>query len=145
MKIELARLDDLAGVVDLLARSESPQAGVEEQLATVLVARDDGRLVGCAALEVYGNAALLRSIAVEPALRGHGVGQQLTRAALDLARRTGIAEVYLLTETAAAFYPRFGFQPISRAEVAAPVQQSVEFTTLCPASSQAMRLALTSE
>jgi len=53
-----------------------------------------------------------------------------------------VATVYLLTETAAGFFPRFGFQPIQRAEVAPAVQQSIEFTSACPASAQPMRLVL---
>ena len=42
--------------------------------------------------------------------------------------------VYLLTETASGFFPRFGFHPTHRAAVDLAVQQSVEFTSACPAS-----------
>jgi amino-acid N-acetyltransferase len=50
----------------------------------------------------------------------------------------GIATIYLLTETAGNFFPRFGFRPISRSEVAPAVQASVEWTTACPVTAQAM-------
>ena len=102
------------------------------------MARAGSRVVGTAAPELLGDTALLRSVAVEAALRGQGIGHQLTHAALDLARALGIREVYLLTETAAAFFPRFGFQPIARARVAPAVQQSVEFVSACPASALVM-------
>jgi amino-acid N-acetyltransferase len=98
--------------------------------------------VGSAALELYGNAALLRSVAVDQNLRGQGLGQQLTRAALDLAGQHGVETVYLLTETATDFFPRFGFQPIARSAVAPAVQQSVEFTSACPASAAVLALDL---
>lgn len=106
-------------------------------------ARFDGQdFVGCAALEIYGQAGLLRSVAVAEAWRSQGFGRGLTEMALNLARQRGLTELYLLTETAGEFFPRFGFTPVSRAEVPPAVQQSVEFTTACPASALVMRLRL---
>src|SRR5262245_34519551 len=137
-KIEAATSADLAHILALLERSGLPQAGLQEHLSTTLVARSAGELVGCAALELYGTAALLRSVAVDASLRGQGAGQQLTRAALDLARQHGAATIYLLTETAGEFFPRFGFQLIERQAVAPEVQQSVEFVSACPDSALAM-------
>jgi amino-acid N-acetyltransferase len=140
--IEAATAADLPAILALLARSGLPEAGLADHLATALVARAGGAIAGSAALEVYGEAALLRSVAVDAAWRGQGLGQALTRAALDLARRRGVVTVYLLTETAAGFFPRFGFRPVPRAAVAPAVQQSVEFTSACPASAQALALRL---
>lgn len=130
--------DDFADVLALLARSGLPQDGLADHMATTLAAYAGGRMVGCAALELYGDAALLRSVAVAAEQRGHGLGQQLTQAALDLARQRGVSAVYLLTETAADFFPRFGFQPSTRAHVPTSVQQSIEFTEACPASALVM-------
>jgi amino-acid N-acetyltransferase len=129
---------DLPTILSLLERSKLPQAGLERLVATTLVAREGERLVGCAALELYGQAALLRSVAVEVSSRGLGLGQQLTRAALDLAKSRGIRTVYLLTETAEQFFPKFGFRSIARTAVAPAVRQSEEFTTACPESAIAM-------
>lgn len=127
----------------LLARSDLPGDGLAEHAATLLVARDGDRVVGSAALELYGHAALLRSVAVDAERRGTGLGQRLTDAALDLARQRGVRAVYLLTETAAEFFPRFGFRTLARDAVDPAVRESVEFTTLCPASATAMVLDLT--
>jgi amino-acid N-acetyltransferase len=140
--IDSARASDLPAVLSLLERAGLPQDGLSVHLATTLVARQASSIVGSAALELYGNAALLRSVAVDQHLRGQGLGQQLTRAALDLARQHGVGTVYLLTETATNFFPRFGFQPIARADVAPAVQQSVEFTSACPASAAVLALDL---
>jgi amino-acid N-acetyltransferase len=85
---------------------------------------------------------LLRSVAVDETRRGEGLGHQLTQAALDLARARGLKTVYLLTTTAATFFPRFGFREIARDEVDPAVQRSVEFTKACPASAAAMRADL---
>jgi len=137
-----AHTRDLPEVLALLARSDLPGDGLAEHTATLLVAREGARIVGSAALELYGRAALLRSVAVEADQRGTGLGQRLTRAALDLARARGVATLYLLTETAADFFPRFGFRTIPRDAVDPAVRGSVEFTTLCPASATAMALEL---
>ena len=138
--IEAARKSDLPAVLALLERSGLPQDGLSKHLAATLVARDGDAIVGSAGLEVYGGAALLRSVAVDSALRGQG--QRLTRTALDLARQQGIATVYLLTETAGDFFPRFGFHRIERAAVDPAVQQSVEFKGACPASAQVLVASL---
>ncbi len=140
--IEVAKAADLPAVLALLEASGLPQEGLADHFATALVARRDGSVVGSAALEVYGSTALLRSVAVAASLRGRGLGQRLARAALDLARQRGVSEVYLLTETASAYFPRFGFAPIERAQVPEAVRQSVEFTSACPDSAVAMKTTL---
>jgi amino-acid N-acetyltransferase len=136
--IEPAKPTDLAAILDLLASHRLPEDEVERHLATALVAREGGRIAGCAVLEPYGTAGLLRSVAVAQSQRGLGVGIRLTEAAVALARAQGIKALYLLTETAAGFFPRFGFRPVSRDEVAPAVRASIEFTSACPASALAM-------
>jgi amino-acid N-acetyltransferase len=133
---------DLPQILELLERCRLPTAGLADHLDTTLVARNGDRVVGSAALELYGAAALLRSVAVAPELRGLGHGEELTRRALELARQRTIRTVYLLTETAGGFFPRFGFRPISRNEVDRAVQRSVEFTRACPTSAQVMECTL---
>ena len=93
-------------------------------------------------MELYGPAALLRSLAVTATRRGEGLGRRLTLAALALARRQGVDRVYLLTETAEGFFARFGFEPVERAAVDPAVKRSVEFTSACPASAVAMMLKI---
>jgi amino-acid N-acetyltransferase len=143
VKIVPATPNDLALVVELLERSRLPRAEIETHLSTMLVARDDSRLVGCAAVEVYGTAGLLRSVAVDAARRGEGLGQRLTAAALDLARTRGVKTAYLLTTTAGDFFPRFGFVRIDRQEMDPALERSAELRGACPASALAMRAELT--
>jgi amino-acid N-acetyltransferase len=134
---------DLPAVLALLTASGLPHDGLAEHFDAALVARDGEVLVGSAALELYGEAALLRSVAVAEGLRGQGLGRQLATAALDLARARGVRRVYLLTTTAEGYFPSFGFAPIARAEVEPAVQTSVEFTGACPASAAVLALSLT--
>ncbi len=133
---------DLPAILDLIDRSKLPSAGLEQHVGSTLVARDGDRIVGTAALELYGGSALLRSVAVAGELRGQGVGQALTNAALDLAKRRGVHTVYLLTETAAQFFPKFGFRRVPRTDVDPGVLESTEFTTACPASALVMARTL---
>ena len=140
--IAAATSADLPALLELLGQSALPTAGLADHLDTTLVAHEAGHVVGSAALELYGTTALLRSVAVAPGLRGRGLGQELTRHALALARRRKIRTVYLLTETAGGFFPRFGFRAISRDAVDSAVQRSVEFTSACPTSALAMAAEL---
>ena len=136
--IEAAHVDDLPAILALLEKSVLPQDELSDHVATTLVAREDHAIVGSAALELYGTVALLRSVAVADQLRGQGLGQQLTKEALKLAEQHGVTLVYLLTETASGFFPRFGFRPIPRSEVVPAIHASTEWTTACPDTAQAM-------
>ncbi|ABG05788.1 GCN5-related N-acetyltransferase [Rubrobacter xylanophilus DSM 9941] len=138
--IEPARRDDLPHILSLLEACGLPPDGLEDHLSTALVLRAGGRVAGCAALELYGPHALLRSVAVRPELRGRGAGRRLTAAALSLARERGATSVYLLTQTAGGFFSRLGFRPVDRSRVPQSVRRSVEFVSACPESAQAMVL-----
>ncbi|MDR7555612.1 MAG: arsenic resistance N-acetyltransferase ArsN2 [Armatimonadota bacterium] len=129
---------DLDEICALLASSGLPAEGVADHLDGVLVVRDAGRLVATAGLEDYGDAGLLRSVAVAPTHRGRGLGRALVAALLARARARGHAEVYLLTTTAAGYFARLGFRPTTREAVRPSVQRSAEWHLACCASSVVM-------
>lgn len=141
--IELAAVDDLAAAAALIERAGLSASGLADLLGSLLVVRTGGAVVGTAALEWYGSAALLRSVAVAAEWRGRGLGARLVAAALDLARRRGVGAVALLAETAAPFFARLGFAPVPRAAAPAAVQASEQFRSACPASAVCMVLDLT--
>lgn len=140
--IERATPADVEAVRALLEHNGLPVGAVTERIPATLVVRNAGQVVGSAALELYGCAALLRSVVVDAGGRGRGLGQRLIVAALERARQEHVCEVYLLTETAHEFFPRFGFRIVERAEVAPALQQSDEWTCACPASAKVMMLRL---
>jgi amino-acid N-acetyltransferase len=125
------------------SRSHLPIAGLRESLPSALVVREDGAVVGSAALETYGSGVLLRSVVVRESVRGRRLGERLTRAALDLARERRAPAAFLLTTTAPQFFSRFGFATIARDQVPDDVRQSIEFTSACPASAVVMKVELT--
>jgi protein-tyrosine-phosphatase/N-acetylglutamate synthase-like GNAT family acetyltransferase len=136
-----ARLDDRAEIDALLARVDLPVEGVEDQFpGAFVVARRGGRIVGVAALEQHGGDGLLRSVAVDPEERGTGLGICLTAERLAFARQAGLGAIYLLTTTAAGYYPRFGFATIDRASAPAAIAASREFASVCPSSATCMIL-----
>ena len=142
--IDLAATADYDRVAALLDAERLPLAGLKDHFDRMLVARDGSRIVGCAALELYEDGALLRSVAVDAAHRGTGLGSELTRAALRLAEEHGIRAVYLLTTTAERFFSRFGFDVIDRTDVPSSVAGSTEFGGACPSSAAVMRKSFTS-
>lgn len=140
--LRTAQATDLPAVLGLLDHAQLPRAGVAEALPHFVVAENRGQLVGVAGLEVYGESALLRSVAVEESWRGTGVGRTLIERALSLTRERGIRDVFLLTTTAEHYFPRFGFACVNRDSVSEAVQASAEFKGACPASAVVMRKTL---
>ena len=137
--IEAARAEDFAPVLTLLERNRLPADGLREHFGTALVARQDGHVVGCAALETYADGVLLRSVEVAPELQHRGLGRELTSAALRLASELHAPAVYLLTTTAERYFPKFGFERILREDVPPSMRTSVELTSACCASAVVMR------
>ena len=142
MIVGKAFAEDSAVIRDLLQQNGLPVDGLADHLATTVVAREEGRIVGSAALEMYGEHALLRSVAVSPAFQTRGLGHALTEAALAMARDRQVRAVYLLTTTAAQFFPKFGFTVISRQVVPDTIRTSVEFTSACPSTATVMMMTL---
>ena len=127
--------DRLGDVLDLLRASDLPTDDLAEaEAADFRVIERAGRLVGCVGVEVYGDAGLLRSLAVADEARGDGLGTRLVGAAEDLARERHLGALYLLTTTAAPFFRSLGYADVDRAAVPEAVRRSAEFRGVCPAS-----------
>jgi len=95
-------------------------------------------LEGVIGLELFGEAALLRSLAVASSRRGSGVGSALVAHAERHARDQGVQSLYLLTTTAEKFFLRRGYTRIPREAAPASIQGTKEFSGICPASSAFM-------
>jgi amino-acid N-acetyltransferase len=143
ISIERARGEDRPAIEGLLAANHLPLDGLESALATALVARNGGALAGCAAFEPYGRFGLLRSVCVADGLRGTGLGRQLVAEAERLAVESGVAEMFLLTETAADWFPSLGYVRTTRDAAPPDMARSPEFTTACPVGATVMRKRLT--
>jgi amino-acid N-acetyltransferase len=140
--IELALDSDRTAIEGLLARAGLPLDGLEFALGTAVVARGTDSIEGCAAVEPHGAYGLLRSVCVAADLRGAGIGHRLVEAAEELAASRGIAELYLLTETAEGWFPRLGYGPVARDQVPSALTASPEFTSACPQSAAVLHKRL---
>lgn len=129
---------DLAAIERLLTASSLPLDGVRDALADFVVAEAGDDVVGVAGLEIRCNDALLRSVAVAPGWRSHGLGRALVTRVISDAEARGIRALYLLTTTAEHYFPSFGFRRIAREEVPADVRETTEFSCACPASATVM-------
>jgi amino-acid N-acetyltransferase len=144
--IREAKPDDLTSVLALLERSTLPTTGVAEALCGFLVAESDGAIVGSVGLETCCDRyALLRSTAVLDDWRGRGVGRRLVEQAIAAAESKGIEALYLLTTTAEAYFPSFGFERIGRDAVPDSIKATEEFRSACSASATVMTLCLASQ
>ncbi len=139
MRIEPARSADQPAIDALLAQSGLPADGAAAAFEHGVVAREGAALVGAAAVELYGDAGLLRSVVVAPGRRGTGLGRLLVREAEAIARAAGVRDLYLLTDSAADWFPRLGYEPVDREVVRGFVGASVEFTLSCAETGVAMR------
>ena len=137
-----ARAEDLDSIKALLTASELPTAGVDDHWKTFLIARDGDAVVGCGGAEAYQFAALIRSVAVAPDHRSHGLGRRIVRQLLDRLASRGLREFYLLTTTAEGYFRKRGFKTIDRDEVHPQLLSSHEFQDACPSTAVCMRLVM---
>ena len=122
-----ARAEDIPRIEALITGEHLPAYGLDEFLETFFVLADGEHVVGCAGLEVYGEAALLRSVVVAPERRRNDEGRRLVEAALAEARRRGVARVYLFTMNAGAFFGRLGFREVRPEEFEEAVRASRKY------------------
>ena len=98
----------------------------------------DERL-GYGGFESCGTHALLRSIVVAGPARGHGYGRTLVNGLVAEARKLGLKDAYLLTETAVPFFASLGFAPCAREAAPPEIAATDQFAVLCPANAKLMR------
>ncbi len=133
-----ARADD-AQIRAFLEAAGLPAADVETGAQEYLLLEEGTRLVGTVGLEVVGDDALIRSLAVAPDRRGRGLAAALTKEAVEIARARGVRTLYLLTTTAESYAARNGFERIPRAEVPPRIAALPQLEALCPSTAVCMR------
>lgn len=133
---------DWPAISSLLEMHKLPLDGARQHLSTYVVASANGEVVGTAGAEVYGDVALLRSVAVAPGLHRQGIGRKMVGLLIDEARRRGLRSLHLLSVTAPEYFAQFGFKRGPRDAAPAALQASAEFQGACPACAAFMSLPL---
>lgn len=137
--LQAAHLPQLAA---LLAANALPTEDCAEQAEIFYGVFERDRLIAAGGLQPAGEFFLLRSVVVDPECRGRGLARALSDFLLGRAEAAGSSAVYLLTETAAEYFIRLGFEPVARERVPEAICQTRQFSSLCPDSASCLMLGL---
>lgn len=144
MVIRAATPSDRHEIQARLKEANLPYQDIIPHLNHFLLAESFGRVIGCIGLEIYSDSALLRSLAVLVDDRHQGIGRELCEEVFEYARRLKVKRIYLLTETAADFFRKLGFEQIERTLAPKSIQSTTEFRSLCPSTATCMVFSLSS-
>lgn len=133
LKLRAATEADLSLIIRWLAENQLPTEDIP-QLSHLYLAQDDEVVVGIGGIEHHGDDGLLRSVVVASPFRHQKYGQWLCRQLLQIAQTQGIQSLYLLTNTAECFFAQLGFERIERQSAPATIQNTTEFSYLCPSA-----------
>ena len=97
-----------------------------EDVQDFVVAEDEhGTVVGCGALHpLWEDIAEVRTVAVDPSVRGRGVGSLLMGELVARARNLGVGRVFVLTFEV-TFFERHGFHEIEGTPVSPEVYAEI--------------------
>lgn len=125
--VRRARIADVRKIKTLVD-ADAGRVLLEKELVTLYedmqefwVAASGGGILGCGALHVlWEDLAEIRTVAVDRAARGRGIGHALVGTLVEHARELGLRRIFVLTfET--RFFARHGFREIK----GTPVPQAV--------------------
>jgi amino-acid N-acetyltransferase len=139
--VDRARNGDLARIESMLSQAGLPTAGVAVIIEDFSVVRDaQGHVVAAGVIEWHTEEGrepdgLIRSVVVDPAFRGKGIGTRL----IDHLTASTDRNLYLLTESATDFFRGLGFESIDRSTAPPALRASEEFRCLCGESAAFMR------
>ncbi len=118
---------DIPQVIAMLETAALPPEGL--QLTDGWVCEDEGRILGHVAAEMTAEAAVLRSLVVDPSAQGQGLGLKLM---LEAERAMGHRVLVLRTDTVGPWMQRHGYVRVSLDQVPASVRATTQFEgTLC--------------
>lgn len=111
-----ATVDDVPAVIELLRPFVSERkllrrtrAEMQSLVPSGFLAEADGRVVGFSAVEIYSRKlAEIQCLAVDAKYQGHGIGSELVRRCVELARERGVMEV-LAISSKDSFLQKLGF------------------------------------
>ena len=121
MKVRSAKISDAEAIYSLInSHAELDKmlfrsmADIYKNLQAFSVAELDGNVVGCCALEIiWSDLAEIKSLAVDEANTGRGVGKALVSSAVEQAGELGISKVFALT-LEPDFFEKMGFSVVEK-------------------------------
>lgn len=123
----------MLAVEALLRSNDLPIADLSAlQSSDFLFCGQSEKPIGVIGIQILGSVGLLRSLVVSDIGRNHGCGTALVEALESKAKHAGIKDLYLLTETAEAFFANLNYTKISRDGAPSAIKNTQEFDGLCP-------------
>lgn len=112
-----AQIDDVAGIINLIAPLESEgilvkrsRETLEQEIGNFVIAEIDEQIIGCAALyPITEHSAELACLAVDPSYRGKSLGTELLSAIEVKASESNLSELFLLTTHTQHWFIEHGF------------------------------------
>jgi amino-acid N-acetyltransferase len=142
-QVRTATQADSARIIALLQANDLPTSDLAECRPEFVVIEDGAELVGTGGVQIFGDAALVRSVAIAAGRQKTGLGSSLLVELERHASALGVRQLVLLTQTAEQFFARYGYVRVERASVPPPIQTTAEFRSLCPSSAVCMAKQLT--
>lgn len=137
LKIAVTENERLQAIA-ILQQQKLPTSDIDEDKLLYLLMSGEN-IIGTAGLEIFEDCALLRSVSVIKEEQGKGYGKIINNEIENYAKESGINCLYLLTTTAKDFFDKQGYCVIKRHESPAALQQTAEFTSLCPSTAVVMK------
>jgi amino-acid N-acetyltransferase len=137
LKIAVTEKERLLAIT-ILQQQNLPTSDLDEDKLLYLLMNGE-TIIGTAGLEIFDDCALLRSVSVIKEEQGKGYGKVVNEEIEKYAKESGINCLYLLTTTAKDFFDKQGYCVIKREESPAALQQTAEFTSLCPSTAVVMK------
>ena len=121
MNVRSAKISDVKAINGLISSYAEVDrmlfrslADIYENLQTFIVAELDSKVVGCCALEViWSDLAEIKSLAIDEAYKGKGIGSGLVAAAVEQAVKLGVPKVFALT-LEPVFFEKTGFEIVEK-------------------------------
>ncbi|NJR59915.1 MAG: GNAT family N-acetyltransferase [Cyanobacteria bacterium CRU_2_1] len=139
LRLTRATEADLPWMQQLLQENQLPDSDLPAVVNDLMLAYQGSELIGIAGIEPYPPYGLLRSFVITLSFRGQGYGRLLCNHLIAHASWTGIRELYLLTTTAESFFLKMGFDRVERQTVPLAIQNTREFSELCPSIAICMK------
>lgn len=142
LKVNKLSEEELNDLGDLLKSDQLCFNDINEDGVHLFNVKFNEEVIGYFGFELFTDQALFRSMVVVPGARGKGYGKLIWQQAKLRLTEIAVKDVYLLTNSAAAFFSKQGFIEIKRDSVPTTIAGTTEFKEFCPSDSICMKFNL---
>ena len=133
---------DFTPIIQLLKENNLPWSDIELGKQFFFIAKRENQIVGCIGIEVYESLGMLRSFSITESYKNNSLGKMLYNKLIEYCLDNELQKLYILTTTADKYFEKLGWKMIRRDVVPLIIQNSNEFSSICPSSAACMELSL---